>query len=212
MLRNAKRGVLVVFEGCDGSGKSTQCKKLVEALQLKQIQVEKWRFPERETNIGQMIDRYLKQESNVEDHAIHLLFAANRWELVPKMIEKLQNGITLIIDRYAFSGVAYSGAKPSLSLEWCKAAEKGLPKPDLVYYLDIPVSQIAKRSTFGDERYETTSFQERVAANYSTMFDDSWKIIDANRDEEIIHQEILESFTNCSSNVKDNVDVLWHSN
>lgn len=203
------RGALIVFEGCDGSGKSTQCRKLFEALQEQQIAVEKWRFPERQTYIGQMIDSYLKQESTLDDRAIHLLFAANRWELVPKMMEKLQNGVTLVVDRYSFSGVVYSGAKPSLSMDWCKGAEKGLPKPDVVFYLDIPVDEVTKRSTFGDERYETKTFQERVAENYRSLFDDSWQSINANRDIETIHGEILERTKAILQKTKDEIGSLW---
>lgn len=45
------------------------------------------------------------------DEAIHLIFAANRWEMRDQILSDLKSGITLICDRYAFSGVAYSAAK-----------------------------------------------------------------------------------------------------
>jgi thymidylate kinase len=45
-----------------------------------QVQTEMWRFPDRTTEIGQMINSYLGSEKNVDDAAIHLLFSANRWE------------------------------------------------------------------------------------------------------------------------------------
>ena len=48
-----------------------------------------------------------------------------------------------ICDRYAYSGVAFSSAK-GLDLDWCKACDSGLPAPDCVIYLDIPVEEAAK--------------------------------------------------------------------
>ncbi|XP_009985811.1 PREDICTED: thymidylate kinase-like, partial [Tauraco erythrolophus] len=69
-------------------------------------------FPtERTTEIGQLLSSYLEKERNLEDHTVHLLFSANRWEHVPSMKEKLHQGITLVVDRYAFSGVAFTSAK-----------------------------------------------------------------------------------------------------
>lgn len=68
-------------------------------------------------------------------------------------MEKLLNdGVTLIVDRYSFSGVAFSAAK-GLDFDWCKAPEKGLLKPDLVLFLQLSTAAIEKRGGFGDERY-----------------------------------------------------------
>lgn len=75
------RGALVVFEGLDKAGKSTQCASVAARLQQAGHKVLALRFPDRSTPIGQMIDAYLKGNSEQEDHVIHLLFSANRWEL-----------------------------------------------------------------------------------------------------------------------------------
>ena len=92
------RGKLIVFEGLDKAGKSTQCTRLVENLEKDNVAVKYIRFPgrthdrdvtsdltdylsDRTTPIGKMIDSYLRSQSNQEDHVIHLLFSANRWEL-----------------------------------------------------------------------------------------------------------------------------------
>ena len=74
------RGKLVVFEGCDRSGKSTQCTKAVQHLKDSGIKVEKLVFPDRTTVLGQMISNYLQGTTELDDHTIHLLFSANRWE------------------------------------------------------------------------------------------------------------------------------------
>ena len=50
----------------------------------------------------------------MDDHAIHLLFSANRWEVAKSIREKLNAGITLVVDRYAYSGVAFTSAKAGM--------------------------------------------------------------------------------------------------
>lgn len=74
------RGALIVLEGLDRCGKTSQCSKLLSFLEESGHAVESWRFPDRNTGVGQMISSYLTNESHLDDHAIHLLFSANRWE------------------------------------------------------------------------------------------------------------------------------------
>ncbi len=74
------RGALIVLEGLDRSGKSLQCGRLVRWLEGLGHSAELWRFPDRNTNVGQMISSYLNNNSQLDDHTIHLLFSANRWE------------------------------------------------------------------------------------------------------------------------------------
>ncbi|XP_058292375.1 thymidylate kinase isoform X4 [Hylobates moloch] len=78
----ARRGALIVLEGVDRAGKSTQSRKLVEALCAAGHRAELLRFPERSTEIGKLLSSYLQKKSDVEDHSVHLLFSANRWEQV----------------------------------------------------------------------------------------------------------------------------------
>lgn len=74
------RGSLIVLEGLDRSGKSSQCSRLVSYLQEESIPVEACHFPNRSTSVGQMISTYLANKSELDDQTIHLLFSANRWE------------------------------------------------------------------------------------------------------------------------------------
>jgi len=78
--KKESRGAMVVLEGLDRSGKSSQCSRLVSFLEGQGISAELWRFPDRTTNVGQMISAYLTNSSQLDDHTIHLLFSANRWE------------------------------------------------------------------------------------------------------------------------------------
>ncbi|XP_022615036.1 thymidylate kinase [Seriola dumerili] len=188
-----KRGALIVLEGVDKAGKTTQCNKLVQALQQSGQSVEMMRFPDRTTIIGQLISAYLEKKSDLEDHVVHLLFSANRWEMVPSMKKKLEQGTTLVVDRYAFSGAAFTSAKPGFCLDWCKKPDVGLPKPDLVMFLQLSPAQAALRGQFGEERYEIDDFQRTVQQKFDQLMKDpsvNWQEIDASQSIEDVHREI----------------------
>ncbi|XP_045906110.1 thymidylate kinase isoform X1 [Micropterus dolomieu] len=188
-----KRGALIVLEGVDKAGKTTQCKKLVQSLQQSSRPVEMMRFPDRTTTIGQLISAYLENKSDLEDHTVHLLFSANRWELVPLMKKKLEQGTTLVVDRYAFSGAAFTSAKPGFCLDWCKNPDVGLPKPDLVMFLQLSPAEAALRGQFGEERYETSVFQRAVQQQFEQLMKDpsvNWQVIDASQTVEDVHRDI----------------------
>ncbi|GAM83934.1 hypothetical protein ANO11243_019240 [Dothideomycetidae sp. 11243] len=165
------RGKLIVFEGLDRAGKSTQCMKLVEGLIRQGHNVKHVRFPDRTTTIGKMIDQYLKGESNQDDHAIHLLFSANRWEAAKGIEEAIASGTTVVVDRYIYSGCVYSAAKhnPRLSLQWARHPEEGLPRPDVCIFLELSATEAAQRGGWGEERYEKKELQDRVRELFGQM-------------------------------------------
>lgn len=144
----AKRGAFIVFEGVDRCGKTTQVGLLVKHLMSLGLAAVAMRFPDRTTLVGDLINRYLQSNSELDDRAVHLLFSANRWESAPQL-EKylLQEQMTVVCDRYAYSGVAFSSAKPSLAndLGWCQACDIGLPAPDAVIFLDLTQDEAEKR-------------------------------------------------------------------
>ncbi|KAK3902991.1 thymidylate kinase-domain-containing protein [Staphylotrichum tortipilum] len=162
--RTVARGALVVLEGLDRSGKTTQVKLLEQRFVELGRKVKVMRFPDRTTPIGQMIDSYLKSQVDMDDHVIHLLFSANRWEAAKTISSLLSAGVTVLCDRYYYSGVVYSSAKqnPSLSLSWARAPEVGLPRPDLVLFLDLDENQARARGGWGGEAYEKAEMQRRV--------------------------------------------------
>ncbi|CAN0421144.1 unnamed protein product, partial [Ectocarpus sp. 12 AP-2014] len=137
----AKRGAFILFEGVDRCGKTTQANLLVESLKQAGHDACFMRFPDRTTPIGHMINGFLQNTTDIEDRCVHLLFSANRWEaerllsslclrflyLVwyrgdrvfyntpvireSKIRELLKAGTTVVCDRYAYSGVAFSASK-----------------------------------------------------------------------------------------------------
>lgn len=160
----ASRGALIVLEGLDRAGKSTQHTLLCSHLTSLGHSVKSLRFPDRSTPIGKSIDSYLKGENEVEDHVVHLLFSANRWEAAPSIFSALEAGTHVVIDRYYYSGIVYSAAKgkEGLTLEWCKSPDVGLPKPDLILFLEVDAETARSRGGFGTERYEKEEMQRRV--------------------------------------------------
>ena len=107
MTSAIRRGALIVFELCDRFGKTTQVTRLNSVGRPAVMR----RFPDRTTSIGAIINTYLGCKKELEDHLVHLLFSANRWELRKEVIETLESGTSVCIDRYAYSGAAFSAAK-----------------------------------------------------------------------------------------------------
>ncbi|KAI8056325.1 thymidylate kinase-like protein [Gilbertella persicaria] len=184
-----QRGLFIVVEGCDRSGKTTQCGILVNKLKQAGMDTELVKFPDRTTQTGKMIDSYLQQKSDLDDRAIHLLFSANRWEAMKTLQEKLNQGTTLVVDRYAFSGVAFSSAK-GLDLAWCRHPDVGLLTPDIVLFLDLNIDEAEKRGGFGQERYEKRELQVKVRKEFFKLKDNTWKLIDASQSKEQVEQDI----------------------
>ena len=147
-----------------------------------------------------MINAYLQGEAEQSDEAIHLLFSANRWEAVQGILSDLQAGYTVVVDRYAFSGAVYSAAKdnPHLSLEWCWNPDIGLPRPDLVLFLDISPEDAAKRGGYGEERYERQDMQDKVRALFKRLFAQlpslSVKVMDAGQPLQEVADQIWQAY------------------
>lgn len=103
--------------------------------------------------------------------------------------EALNAGKNVIVDRYSYSGVAFSSSK-GLDIDWCYAPEKGLLAPDVVIYLDLSIEESQKRGEFGNERYEKVELQTKVRSSFHKMKTESWKVIDANRAPDEIFDDI----------------------
>ncbi|KAK2592107.1 Thymidylate kinase [Conoideocrella luteorostrata] len=144
--------------------------------------VKTMRFPDRSTPIGQMIDAYLKSDVQMEDHVIHLLFSANRWEAADQIKSLLASGTTIICDRFYHSGMIYSAAKlnPSLSLSWARDPERGLPRPDMALFLDLDEDTAKARGGWGGEVYEKAEMQKKVRELFREL---SMGVRDAQRPE-----------------------------
>ena len=185
--------MLVVLEGLDGAGKSTQVGKLKAYLQERTGELEYIHFPRYDAPVyGELIGRFLKGEFGAND-AVHpqlvaLLFAEDRHGAAPDIRKALEAGKTVLLDRYVYSNIAYQCAKLKTADErkrlrdWILHTEYGLfelPEPDINLFLDVPIGFVEKSlSAFrsGDDRnylggaqdiHEASiAFQREVRNNY----------------------------------------------
>ena len=81
--------------------------------------------------------------------------------------------------------------QPGLSIDWCKRPDVGLPKPDLVCFLDVSEEVAIKRADFGGERYEMTEFQRKVRNNYEKLRDESWVTVSADGGVEEVEEQLF---------------------
>ena len=158
-------GKLIVIEGTDCSGKETQAKLLIEHLKERGMQVEIFSFPNYDSPTGKIIggpflgkaticDGWFKEGAvEVEPKVAALYYAADRRYNLPKIEEKLNRGISLILDRYVYSNMAHQAGKIEDMNErmnmyaWLDILEfklLELPKPDIALFLHMP-SEFAKQ-------------------------------------------------------------------
>ena len=139
----------------------------------------------------------------MEDHVIHLLFSANRWEAARQIQNDIAKGVTIVADRYYYSGVVYSSAKdnPELTLEWARNPEVGLPQPDLCIFLDISPADAARRGGFGAEKYENSDMQTRVREMFNKLLSIAAReeivVVAAGQLFQKVEQDVMEAVRNC---------------
>lgn len=151
--------MLVVLEGLDGAGKSTQVKKLRIYLESLFGSLEYVHFPRYDAPVyGDLISRFLRGDfgsnESVHPQLVALLFAEDRHGAAPQMRKTLAAGGHILLDRYVYSNIAYQCAKLTDPVEaeklrdWVFNTEYGdfeLPKPDLNIFLDVPISFVESK-------------------------------------------------------------------
>lgn len=161
--------MLVVLEGLDGAGKSTQVKRLRSYLESIYGTLEYIHFPRYDAPVyGDLISRFLRGDfgsnENVHPQLVALLFAEDRHGAAPGMKASLAEGRCVLLDRYVYSNIAYQCAKLSdkeeaeTLREWIFNTEYGsfeLPRPDLNIFLDVPIGFVEEKlnsTRGGDDR------------------------------------------------------------
>ena len=199
--------MLIVLEGLDGAGKSTQVRLMREYLESVCPRLEYIHFPRYDAPVyGGLIGKFLRGGfgtiESVHPQLVALLFAEDRHAAAPAIKEVLASGGTVLLDRYVYSNIAYQCAKmPSDNAaedlrEWILNTEYGafnLPRPDLNIFLDVPIGFVAEslsRSRGGSDRgylhggsdihEQDLEFQKRVKAMYlrQASLDPSMVVVD----------------------------------
>ena len=201
-----KRGKFIVFEGLDGSGKSSHIKSLKDKLCDIGEKVYMTAEP-TDYETGKYIRRILTDSLEKNMYLQAALFLADRLEHItnPKFgIEKyLNDGYTVICDRYYYSSFAYQGT--ASDIDWVMKINLGcekIIKPDICIFLDVEPSICKSRI---DEERDVVELYEKsvklmndVRNNFFKVFDnlkeaENIKIINANRESEIVEKEVFDA-------------------
>jgi dTMP kinase len=183
--KHGYEGLLIVIEGTDGSGKSTQLELLKKSIQAQSygVMVSEWKTSRL---IAGVIDD-AKDRNLLNATTYSLLYAADFADrLENQIIPALKSGFIVLLDRYYYTALARDVVRGQ-DIEWVKNLYDYAPEPDLVFYLDMPVDVLLKRiiGTTGLDFYESGR-----DVGFSTDFYKSF---------EIYQKKCLEQYNNMKS-------------
>ncbi len=148
----AKKGKLIVIDGTDGSGKTTQINLLAKKLKSEGYKVKTIHFPHYENFFGGFIGHCLTEQYynfiNVHPKIVSALYAADRWESSEEIRKYLKEGYVVVLDRYVSANQIHQGGKIANArkrasfLKWLDEMEYGvfkIPRPDITLYLSLPL-------------------------------------------------------------------------
>ena len=196
------RGIFIAFEGIDGSGKSTQIQMLTDKIQQKGIRCYQTCEPSSGP-IGSLTRQILTGRIKTDNRVIAAMFAADRLDHllneVDGIVNKVEEGIAVVTDRYYFSSYAYHSV--DVDMDWViKTNEESAKvlRPDVTIFIDIDADTAMERimkNRFHTELFEKKSRLEKVRDNYFKAFEllkDEEKvvIVDGTRTPEEISEEI----------------------
>ncbi|MBP8986700.1 MAG: dTMP kinase [Spirochaetes bacterium] len=197
--------LLIVFEGIDGAGKSTQatllyafCRELAKTALLQEPTNSKW---------GKSIRKILQGELQATTQQMLDLFIHDRaYDVKHNIKPLLHKGYVVIVDRYFYSTAAYQAGDGNSPHDIVRMnCEKGFPVPDRVYFVDIEpeiaLTRIDMRSGNNRDIFEKLSELTRIRSNYLSIADSSFCIINGNNSKEAIFDAIQKDFIQHFSDV-----------
>ena len=204
-----ERGKFIVFEGIDGSGKST-ISKMVHQYLIDRTPHSQWTCEPTKNPTGKLLRDVLTHKISTNEQTIAALFLADRLDhiLHPDygMKQYLERGAHVVSDRYYLSSYAYH--VPHVSLDWVMGANAICAEhltPDITFYIDIPVElslqRIANnRNTF--DLFETEERINQVKENYEAAIqrlEKTERIVTINGNQEMqkVYKDILEILLTC---------------
>jgi dTMP kinase len=207
-----ERGTFIVFEGGDRVGKTTQATQVVECFRAFGKKVVYLSFPNRSSaTTGDKINSFLKGEIELSIEEAHTLFCQNRAEVADYITHLLSEGTNVVLDRYAFSGLAYTMAKwrklglskedLKVKRQWAINEEVRLPAPDIIFYLELKPDEMAARFVKKEEIFDDIEFQKLVNEEFAEMIQNSnvdqliWIYVNASMSIDKIHKHIVERYS-----------------
>ena len=172
-----KRGKFIVFEGLDGSGKTTQMRLLLQYLESKGEACYSTKEP-TDSPFGGLLRSCLKGKIDTNEYTIAALFAADRLDHVLDSAngikKKLEEGVNVFSDRYYFSSYAYNGE--FVPFDWVvelNRIARETMRPDLTVFIDLPSEESMRRVArrHEAERYETIEKQKKIRERFFTAFE-----------------------------------------
>ena len=187
----ATKGKIIVLEGTDKAGKTTQSRMLLEALKISAKVSVIIDFPDYTTSIGMEIRAFLDGKRDYLPEVKHLLFSANRWEKKKEIESMLEKGTLIVMNRYWQSNLVY-GAASGIDVDWLLRLDKGLPKEDLVIALLVKPNVSSKRAETPDAFESDADLAAKAYENYIKFGKKfKWRIVDGSKSKEQVHQEIM---------------------
>lgn len=183
------KGKIIVFEGIDKAGKTTQAKLLEKKLGNKCVRID---FPDYSTPVGKEIRQFLDGKRNYPDEVKMMLLSANRWEKKGEIEKMVSKGTTVIMNRYYQSNLVY-GISKGLKLDWLLSLDKGLPKADLVIVLDIrPKTLVSRSKNVVDTFEKDLELIRRVKKNYRILANKfNWRTVEGEKSVDEVHGQVL---------------------
>jgi dTMP kinase len=192
LAKRKHRGKFICIEGVDGSGKTTQAKRLVRNLRGKDYDAVYTTEPST-GKIGALIRDFVLSRKNRVPIALEaLLFAADRVDHVQTEVEPLlKQGKIVVCDRYLFSSLAYQGAA-GLDLPWMDCINKFALKPDLTLFLDVSPDVAVNRLKRKKSVMETLGNLVKVRDTYLNLVQQRRMVaLDGNKSMGEIAEDVL---------------------
>lgn len=192
---------MIVVEGIDGMGKSTQLTELQAFLEGQGYRVRRTKEP-TDSDYGREIRR-IAQEGRAGiplEHELELFLKDRALDVRENIQPALEGGEVVLVDRYFYSNIAYQGAL-GLDPALIRKANEGFPVPDLVLMLDAPptvgIGRIrGGRGEVNNQGYEQEDFLERVRALFRAMPDPNIVRIDATQDLATVTRDVRAAVMN----------------
>jgi dTMP kinase len=192
-------GQLIVFEGIDGSGK-TSLSKMFHAYLLKNGTPADWLREPTDSPLGEKIRRLAQDKDAISiREELELFLQDRRWDVEANILPALRAGKTVVMDRYFYSNACYQGARGLDMDAIIRMNRQFAPEPDLTFIIDADVDRALariSRSRQGVAKlFEKKHFLEKVRANYLRLVGTNIVLIDGNPELESVISEVIQCFS-----------------